>query len=430
LGNKGWGNEDVLPFFKRSEHNENFGEPFHGKSGPLNVTHSQQPTPMGEAFIRACESNGIMRNEDYNGAEQEGASMLQFTIKNNLRHSTASAFLKPVMHRNNLTVKTNCRVNRILIDKGRATGVEVIVSPGKMETLTCSREVILSAGAIQSPQVLMLSGIGDRDVLEKFGIPVLKHLPGVGKNLQDHVWSGISGYTNIPMGNSLIRPWPMFKAFLQHLIFKKGPLGNSPLEANAFLKSDHSLLRPDIQFHMAPIAIAPGYSTDIYKLDTFAKKDGYGILVILLRPESKGYITLRSNNPLDAPVIEPCFFSDKRDLEVLLWALKKSLAIASDFAMKEYAPGPIHFPEGPYSDESLKTHIRKSLETLYHPVGTCKMGNDDMSVVNDQLQVYDIKGLRVADASIMPSIVSGNTNAACIMIGEKAAELILTTMEQ
>jgi choline dehydrogenase len=276
----------------------------------------------------------------------------------------------------------------------------------------------------------MLSGIGDRDVLEKFGIPVLKHLPGVGKNLQDHVWSGISGYTNIPMGNSLIRPWPMFKAFLQHLIFKKGPLGNSPLEANAFLKSDPSLLRPDIQFHMAPIAIAPGYSTDIYKLDTFAKKDGYGILVILLRPESKGYITLRSNNPLDAPVIEPCFFSDKRDLEVLLWALKKSLAIASDFAMKEYAPGPIHFPEGPYSDESLKTHIRKSLETLYHPVGTCKMGNDDMSVVNDQLQVYDIKGLRVADASIMPSIVSGNTNAACIMIGEKAAELILTTMEQ
>jgi choline dehydrogenase len=424
LGNKGWSYEEVLPYFKKSEHNENFGEPFHGQSGPLNVTHSQQPTPLGEAFIRACESNGISRNDDYNGADQEGASMLQFTIKNNQRHSTASAFLKPVMQRTNLTVKTGAHVKRIIIAEGRATGVEVIVSSGKLETYTCSREIILSAGAIQSPQLLMLSGIGDRDILEKFGIPVVMHLPGVGKNLQDHVWSGVSGYTNIPMGNSLIPPWPMFKAFMQHLFTKKGPLGNSPLEANAFLKSDPSLARPDVQFHMAPIAIAPGYTTDIYKLNTFAKKDGYGILVILLRPESRGYVSLRSNNPLDAPVIEPQFFSEKRDLEVLLWALKKSIAVATDPAMKEYAPEPIHFPEGPYTDESLKAHIRKSLETLYHPVGTCKMGNDDMSVVNDQLQVHGIKGLRVADASIMPTIISGNTNAACIMIGEKAAEII------
>jgi choline dehydrogenase len=429
LGNKGWSYEELLPYFKKSEHNENYGDPFHGKSGPLNVTHSQQPTPLGQAFIKACESNGILRNDDYNGAEQIGASMLQFTIKNNVRHSTASAFLKPVMQRTNLTVKTSCHVKRIIINDGRATGVEVIVSSGKVETYTCSREIILSAGAIQSPQILMLSGIGNRDTLEKFGIPVVKHLLGVGKNLQDHVWSGVSGYTNIPMGNSLIRPWPMFKALMQHLFTKKGPLGNSPLEANAFLKSDPSLTRPDIQFHMAPIAIAPGYITDIYKLNTFAKKDGYGILVILLRPESRGFISLRSNNPLDSPVIQPQFFSEKRDLDVLLWALKKSLSVASDPAMKEYAPEPIHFPEGPYTDESLKVHIRKSLETLYHPVGTCKMGSDDMSVANDQLQVHGIKGLRVADASIMPTIVSGNTNAACIMIGEKASELILTAMK-
>jgi choline dehydrogenase len=430
LGNKGWSYDEVLPYFKKSEHNENFGEPFHGQSGPLNVTHSHQPTPLGDAFIRACETNGIKRNDDYNGAEQIGASMLQFTIKHNVRQSTASAFLKPVIQRTNLTIKTNCHVKRILINEGKATGVEAIVSSGKIETYFCSREVILSAGAIQSPQILMLSGIGDRDTLEKFGIPVIKHLKGVGNNYQDHVWSGVSGYTNIPMGNSLIRPWPMFKAFLQHLVTKKGPLGNSPLEANAFLKSDPSLDRPDIQFHMAPIAIAPGYTTNIYKLDTFAKKDGYGILVILLRPESRGYIALRSNNPLDPPVIEPQFFSDKRDLEVLLWALKKSIAIASDPAMKNYAPEPIHFPEGPFSDESLKMHILKSLETLYHPVGTCKMGNDDMSVVNDRLEVHGIKGLRVADASIMPTIVSGNTNAACIMIGEKAAEMIITAKEQ
>jgi choline dehydrogenase len=426
LGNKGWSYDEVLPYFKKSEHNENFGEPFHGKTGPLNVTHSQQPTPLGEAFIRACESNGIVRNDDYNGAEQLGASMLQFTIKNNQRHSTATAFLKPVMQRANLTVKTNAYVKRIIITEGRATAVEVMHHSGMSETYSCAKEIILSAGAIQSPQVLMLSGIGDRDILDNFGIPVIKHIPGVGRNLQDHVWSGVSGYTNIPMGNSLISPWPMFKALIQHVFTKKGPLGNSPLEANAFLKSDPSLTRPDVQFHMAPIAIAPGYTTDIYKLDTFAKKDGYGILVFLLRPESRGYITLRSRNPLDTPVIQPQFFSENRDLDVLLWALKKSMAIASDPAMKEFAPGAIHFPEGPYSDESLKAHIRKSLETLYHPVGTCKMGHDDMAVVDDQLRVNGVKGLRVADASIMPTIVSGNTNAACIMIGEKAADLILT----
>ncbi len=425
LGNNGWAYEDVLPYFKKSEHNENFGEPYHGKSGPLNVTHSQQPTQLGEAFIQACESNGIPRNTDYNGAEQLGSSMLQFTIKNYQRHSTATAFLKPVIHRKNLTIKTGRHVKRIIIEEGRATGVEVIQSSGNLEIYSCSREIILSAGAIQSPQVLMLSGIGDRDILNGFGIPLVLHLPGVGQNLQDHIWSGVSGFTNIPMGNSLIRPWPMFKALLQHLITKKGPLGNSPLEANAFLQSTPGLNRPDVQFHMAPIAIAPGYTTDIYKLDSFAKEDGYGILVILIRPYSRGYVSIRSINPLDAPVIQPQFFSDHRDLETLLWALKKSIAVASDPAMKVYAQAEIHFPEAPYTDESLRAHIRKSLETLYHPVGTCKMGNDDMSVVDDQLKVRGIKGLRIADASIMPTIVSGNTNAACIMIGEKGSDMIL-----
>ena len=430
LGNNGWAYEDVLPYFKKSEHNENFGEPYHGKSGPLNVTHSQQPTPMGEAFIQACASNGIPKNADYNGAEQPGASMLQFTIKNNQRHSTATAFLKPVLHRKNLTVKTGSHVKRIIIEEGRATGVEVIHSSGNLGKYSCSREVILSAGAIQSPQVLMLSGMGDRDILESFGIPVVQHLPGVGQNLHDHIWTGVSGFTNIPMGNSLIRPWPMFKALLQHIFTKKGPLGNSPLEANAFLLSTPELNRPDLQFHMAPIAIAPGYTTDIYKLDSFAREDGYGILVILLRPHSRGYISIKSINPLDAPVIQPQFFSDHRDLETLLWALKKSIAVASDPALKVYAKGEIHFPEAPYTDDSLRTHIRKSLETLYHPVGTCKMGNDEMAVVDDQLKVRGIKGLRIADASIMPTIVSGNTNAACIMIGEKASDMILTAMEQ
>lgn len=426
LGNKGWSYEEVLPYFKKSEHNENFGEPFHGTSGPLNVTLSKQPTALGEAFIRACEENGIPRNEDYNGVEQMGASMLQFTIKDNCRHSTASAFLKPSMHLSNLTIRTRCHVKQILIKNSKAIGVEIINAAGTLETIHCDREVVLSAGAIQSPQVLMCSGIGDTEELKRAGVAPKHHLPGVGKNLQDHVWSGVSGLTNIPTGNSLLRPFNMLKAFLQYFFLKKGPLGNGPLEANAFLKSNPSLSKPDIQFHLALMGIAPDYSTDIYDIKTFTKADGYGIMVILIRPESRGFVALKSANPLDAPLIQPNLLSDDRDMNVLLKALKKALAVAEAGPLKKYSPGGVIFPAKPITDESLKAHIRKSLETLYHPVGTCKMGHDAMAVVNDSLQVHGIDGLRVADASIMPTIISGNTNAPTIMIGEKAADMILT----
>lgn len=430
LGNKGWSYEEVLPYFKKSEHNEDFGEPFHGKSGPLNVTLSKQPSALGEAFIKACEENGILRNEDYNGVEQLGASMLQFNIKNNCRHSTATAFLKPVMDRENLTVRTGCHVKQILLENLSVIGVEIINEKGVYEIIRSSKEVLLSAGTIQSPQVLMCSGIGDIEELKKAGIQPKFHLPGVGKNLQDHVWSGVSGLTNIPTGNSFLRPFNKLKALLQYLIFKKGPLGNSPLEANAFLKSDPLLNRPDIQFHLVFIGIAPDYSTDIYNIKTFAKNDGYGIMAILIRPESRGFVTLRSADPLDAPIIQPNLLSDPKDIEVLLKAIKKALAVAEAEAMRKYSPGGVIFPAKPFTDDSLKNHIRKSLETLYHPVGTCKMGNDAMAVVNDSLQVHGIKGLRVADASMMPIIVSGNTNAATIMIGEKAADMILDFYEK
>jgi choline dehydrogenase len=421
LGNKGWGYDDVLPYFKRSENNENFGEPWHGKNGELNVAHEGHPRLMGKAFIQGCIANGIPFNEDYNGAEQEGASLLQFTIKGNRRHSTATAFLKPAMQRKNLIVSTGCHVAKIIIENGVAKGVEILAG----EKIFCRREVILSAGAFQSPQILMLSGIGDEKELQRFNIPVHHHLPGVGRNLQDHVWSGVSGLANIPTGNSLLRPVNMAKALLQQLLFRNGPLSNSVLEANAFFKSDELLARPDIQLHFAPIGISADYSTDIYDIDTFSRTDGYGILAILVRPESRGFVSLKSSYPLDAPLIQPNLLSDPRDMEVLLKAICKAIDIGQSEPMKEFSPGGILLPSLPVSDESLRVHIRKSLETLYHPVGTCKMGNDPYAVVNDRLQVHGIAALRVADASIMPTIITGNTNAACIMIGEKAADMIL-----
>ena len=424
LGNHGWNYEAVLPYFKKSEHNEDFGQPFHGEDGPLNVTFSKQPSVLAEAFIQSCELNNIERNADYNGTDQTGASMLQFTIKNSQRHSTAKAFLKPVMKRENLTVRTGCMVQRIIIENNRATGVEII-SKDRVELVTCEKEIILSAGAIQSPQVLMLSGIGEEEVLRKFGIEVKLNLPGVGKNLQDHLWSGVNGKCNIASGNSVLKPLNMGRAVLQHLFFKKGPLCNSPLEANAFLKSEPSLNRPDIQFHFAPIGIAGDYTTDIYDINTFPKVDGYGIFVILIRPQSRGYVSIKSASLLDAPVIQPNFLAQPNDMDVLIKAMRRAIEVMEVAPLKKYNPDGIHYPAKPFTDEALRIHILRSVETLYHPVGTCKMGTDAMAVVNEKLQVIGINGLRVADASIMPTIISGNTNAATIMIGEKAADMIL-----
>lgn len=423
LGNQGWGYEDVLPYFKKSENNEQFGEPYHGEGGPLNVTLSKQPSVLGAVFVDACTESGIPANTDYNGENQEGASMLQFTIRKNKRHSTAAAFLKPVMRRSNLTVRTQTHVRCILIEDGRAVGVEVMTAHSDTERINCAREVILSAGAIQSPHILMLSGIGDPVELSKQGVDIKFPLPGVGKNLQDHVWSGVSGLATIETGNALLKPLRMAQALVQHLLLKSGPLGNSPLEANAFLKTDESLKRPDIQFHFIPLGIKDDYSTDIYNIKTFSTQSGFSIMAILIRPESRGYVGLRSSKPKDPPVIQPQVLTNPKDRQRLLTGLKKAIEVMQAPAFSGYLADGISLPKD-LSDEALLTHIDKSLETLYHPVGTCKMGNDPMAVVDDQLRVHGVKCLRVIDASIMPTIISGNTNAAAIMIGEKGADLI------
>ncbi|MCX2742526.1 GMC family oxidoreductase N-terminal domain-containing protein [Mangrovivirga sp. M17] len=424
LGNKGWSYEKILPYFKKSENNEDINSKYHGKRGPLNVAFSPQPTELGKAFIESCQTQGIPYNYDYNGEEQLGASMLQFTIKNNQRHSTAKAFLRPILKRNNLKVFTKAFVQKIIIKDNKAVGVEVDIA-GKNTIINCNKEVILSAGSIQSPQILMLSGIGPAEILNKHGIEIKNDLKGVGQNLIDHVWSGISGEVNIPTCNTLLKPINMIKATLNHILFKAGPLGNSPLEANAFLKSDPKLNRPDLQFHFAPIGISNDYSTDIYDLNTFPRKDGYGLMVILIRPESRGFVSIRSNSAYDPPVIQPNFLSVDKDLDTLLKGIKKAIKVAHSEPMKKYNPDGIIFPKNLSDEEALKEHILKTLETLYHPVGTCKMGIDDLAVTDPQLRVKGISGLRVVDASIMPTIISGNTNAAAIMIAEKAADMIL-----
>ncbi len=424
LGNKGWGYNDVLPYFIKSENNEQISNKYHGKGGELNVTFAQQyKTPLGDTFVKACIEKGIPENKDYNGIEMEGAGLFQFTIKDAKRHSTSTAFLKPANDRKNLTVITKAHTKKIIIENNKAVGVEYLTGK-KSEKVYCNKEVILSAGSFGSPQILMLSGIGDAEELKKVGIPVVKNLQGVGKNLQDHLFYPVTCLCNQKISlNSFIATIPQIGALVKYLLFKKGPFTISLLEAVAFLKLDKSLDRPNLQFHFAPIQVGSDGKTDFYDVTTFPTEDGFAILPTLLKPLSRGYVALRSDNPTDPLIIQPNFLEKEEDKQVLIKGYYKAKEVLMADAFKPYRIK-MNFPVDDSSDEKVFEHLKTYLETVYHPVGTCKMGNDAMAVVDENLKVIGIEGLRVADASIMPTIVSGNTNAACIMIGEKAADLI------
>jgi len=413
LGNSGWGYDDVLPYFKKSEDQERGPSEYHGVGGPLHVSDLRSPNPLSQAFVEAGEQAGFKRNPDFNGAAQEGFGLYQVTQWQGKRHSAAAAFLRPAMTRSNLTVKTNVQVFDIIFEGNRAALVSFEQGNGSTQE-RAEREIILCAGAIGSPQLLMLSGVGPAQNLRSLDVPVQCDLPGVGANLQDHPSVGTVHECTQPVS---LASAESLANVARYILFKKGPLSSNVGEGGAFLTSSLGGAVPDLQYHFGP-----GY----YVEHGFQKIEGhaYSFGPTLIHPQSRGRVSLRSSNPLDAPLIKANYFSEPRDLEAIVEGLKIAREIGAARVFDKYRGKELFPGSDARSDDALRAHVRSFAETLYHPVGTCKMGNDADAVVDPELRVRGLEGLRVVDASIMPTVIGGNTNAPTIMIAEKAADLI------
>lgn len=424
LGNQGWSYDEVLPYFIKSEQNQSLNDVYHGQHGPLGVAEVDCPSALNGAFLQAASSSGIPRTADYNGACQEGAFMYQVTQRNGERCSAAKAFLTPNLHRRNLKILTGATVERVLLDAGRASGVQ-LRQGGERIVLKVRHEVVLSAGSFGSPQLLMLSGIGPRQELHKHGIAITHELPGVGENLQDHidyVFSYRSPDKANTFGFSPTFSVKMLKAMIQWKRERKGLVTSPFAESGAFFKSHPDLEIPDLQLIFVP-AIVDNHARNL------RLGHGFSCHLTLLRPQSRGTVRLASSDAATAPLIDPRFFSAPQDLEVLMRGADIQRAILEAAPLAPYRGKPLYALS--QSDRhAVEQDIRNRADTQYHPVGTCKMGHDPLAVVDDQLRVHGIAGLRVADASIMPTLIGGNTNAPSIMIGEKAADLLLRSLRQ
>jgi choline dehydrogenase len=395
LGNPGWSYQDVLPYFKKSEHQQRGANAYHGVDGELSVTDVVAPTAISQRFVEAAIASKYDYNPDFNAAQQEGAGSYQFTIKDGKRHSAAAAFLVPILQRPNLTVTTEALVTRLLFEGTRAVGVEY-QHEGMLHQDRVIREVIVSAGAFDSPKLLMLSGIGDAEQLEALGIDVVANLPGVGQNLLDHILVTVAyeATQNLHPASS-----------------------NSVGETGLFLHSEESAdVAPDIQFFFCPLPLPlPGYTQPEWAFTGVA---------CLTHPQNIGRVSLRSANAKDAPIIQMNYLQQEADVQKLVAGIKVVRKLFHSSALDEFRGEEISPGVEVQTDEELITYIRKTADSVWHPVGTCKMGSDPMAVVDPELRVHGVERLRIVDASIMPTITTGNTNAPTIMIGEKAADLI------
>lgn len=424
LGNNGWGWDDVLPYFKRAENNVRGSDDFHGDKGPLHVSDQKAPRPISQAYIDACAQTQLRETSEFNEGDNEGAGFWQTTIfhgeeKNGERCSAAAAYLLPVMDkRSNLTVLTKVRATKVLFEDKRATGVAYRAGKQVLE-VQASREVILCGGAFQSPHLLQLSGVGRAKDISRHGISVVHDLPGVGQNLQDHLDFTLAYKTKDTdnFGIGLRGTLNLIKAIFKWRKDGISMLASTFSECGGFFKTDPNLDRPDVQTHFV-IAVVDDHARKLHL------GYGYSCHVCVLRPHSRGEVFLKSADPLADPGIDPNFLSDPRDLETLIKGAKMTRAQLHAAPLRPYIHKELFGVSDTTTDAEWAQHIRDRADTIYHPVGTCKMGQDEMAVVDDQLRVHGLQGLRVVDASIMPRLVSGNTNAPTIMIAEKAADMI------
>lgn len=417
LGASGWAWDDVLPYFKRSEHNERGGDALHGDGGPLNVMDQYYTNPASLAFIEAASQLQLPRNNDFNGPEQAGFGLYQVTQKGGERWSAARAYVEPAKARPNLHILTDALVERIIVSDGRASGVQ-IKRGGTSETLTARAAVILSAGAFGSPQILQLSGFGPADHLRSLGIEVEADRAAIGSDLQDHC-DYILGYdtqSRVPIGQSLGGLMSLAGAVIRHRINRTGPMTTPYAESGGFWSVRPDAPAPDVQYHFVPAVLEDHGRESI-------KAHGFSVHTCVLRPESRGMVRLASKDASAAPLIDPNFLADDRDIALMRDGVRLCQRICEAPALAAFGPTDRH-PINYDNDAELDTIIRARADTIYHPVGTCRMGDDAGAVVDPQLRFNGVKGLYVADASIMPRLISGNTNAPSIMIGERCADFV------